>query len=133
MRKIAIVAVVPLMLLAVLVFTSPASAASVEEVVAACDKMDAAKPGSCRYTTDDKGLGGCTRNGCFYCPADGSRQCHADGTDVDAGPAGRKRAGWDIVDRDAHCCGRLRVVRGVDGTCHEGMSALRDCRRVPGD
>jgi hypothetical protein len=42
-----------------------------------CDKMDAAKPGSCRYTTDDKGLGGCTRNGCFYCPADGSRQCHA--------------------------------------------------------
>jgi len=77
MRKIAIVAVVPLMLLAVLVFTSPASAASVEEVVAACDKMDAAKPGSCRYTTDDKGLGGCTRNGCFYCPADGSRQCHA--------------------------------------------------------
>jgi len=76
MRKIAIVAV-PLMLLAVVVFSSPASAASVEEVVAACDKMDAAKPGSCRYTTDDKGLGGCTRNGCFYCPADGSRQCHA--------------------------------------------------------
>ena len=77
MRRIANVAVVPLMLLAVVVFSSPASAASVEEVVAACDKMDAAKPGSCRYTTDDKGLGGCTRNGCFYCPADGSRQCHA--------------------------------------------------------
>ena len=77
MRRIAIVAVVPLMLLAVVVFSSAAGAASVEEVVAACDKMDAAKPGSCRYTTDDKGLGGCTRNGCFYCPADGSRQCHA--------------------------------------------------------
>lgn len=54
-----------------------ATAASVEEVVAACDKMADAKPGSCNYVADDKGLGGCTRNGCFYCPADGSRQCHA--------------------------------------------------------
>jgi hypothetical protein len=58
-------------------FAQPAQAARVEDVVAACDKMAAEKPGSCNYTTDDKGLGGCTRNGCFYCPADGSRQCHA--------------------------------------------------------
>lgn len=55
----------------------PAMAAPVEQVVAACDRMDAEKPGSCRYTVTKDGLGGCTRNGCFFCPVDGSRQCYA--------------------------------------------------------
>lgn len=63
--------------IALVLFSGASWAASVEEVVAACDKMAEKKPGSCNYVADDKGLGGCTRNGCFYCPADGSRQCHA--------------------------------------------------------
>ena len=70
MGKIAITFMGSLVLVASAMFSLPARAASVDEVVAACDKMADAKPGSCNYTTDDKGLGGCTRNGSFYCPAD---------------------------------------------------------------
>jgi len=77
MRKISISAFVLLMLLTFLLASPLARAASVEQVVAACDKMDAAKPGSCTLAADDHGIGGCTANVCFYCPADGSRQCHA--------------------------------------------------------
>jgi hypothetical protein len=76
MLKLALSLCLPVMF-ATIFMSSPADAASVEQVVAACDKMDAANPGSCNYTTDCCGLGGCTANGCFYCPADGSRQCHA--------------------------------------------------------
>ena len=85
MRKIAIPAFVSVMLVTFMMSSLPARAASVEEVVAACDKMDAAKPGSCTMATDGKGLGGCTKNGCFYCPADGSRQCHATRTGHNTG------------------------------------------------
>lgn len=61
-----------------LAMSAPAHAARVEDVVAACDKMDAATPGSCNYEVDDKGLHGCTSGGtCFNCPADGKRQCYA--------------------------------------------------------
>jgi hypothetical protein len=77
MRKINISAFVSVMLLTFLISSTPARAASVEQVVAACDKMDAEKPGSCSLAATDNGLGGCTKNGCFFCPADGSRQCHA--------------------------------------------------------
>lgn len=77
MRRIAMPAFTLAVLASIFMSTTPARAASVEEVVAACDKMADEKPGSCNYTTDDKGLGGCTRTVCFYCPADGSRQCHA--------------------------------------------------------
>jgi hypothetical protein len=78
MLKLALSFFLSVMLATIFMFSSPANAsASVEQVVAACDKMDAANPGSCNYTTDCCGLGGCTKNGCFYCPADGSRQCHA--------------------------------------------------------
>jgi hypothetical protein len=77
MRRIGKLAFVPLMLLTFLIGSPFARGASVEEVVAACDKMNAAKPGSCTLAADDHGIGGCTKNVCFYCPADGSRQCHA--------------------------------------------------------
>lgn len=76
MRKIMIPALFALGLSAVFT-TLPAYAAPVEAVVAACDRMDAAKPGSCSYTVDSGGLHGCTKNGCFTCPVDGSRQCHS--------------------------------------------------------
>jgi hypothetical protein len=66
-----------LMLLTLFIGSPFARGASVEQVVAACDKMDAAKPGSCTLAADEHGIGGCTKNVCFYCPADGSRQCHA--------------------------------------------------------
>jgi hypothetical protein len=62
MGKIAITFMGSLVLVASAMFSLPARAVSVDEVVAACDKMADAKPGSCNYTTDDKGLGGCTRN-----------------------------------------------------------------------
>ena len=104
MGKIAITFMGSLVLVASAMFSLPARAASVDEVVAACDKMADAKPGSCNYTTDDKGLGGCTRNGCFYCPADGSRQCHA--TRV----AGKSKG--------VHIAGiRLSCEKGDEGWC----------------
>ena len=56
---------------------APGYAAPVEAVIAACDKMADAKPGSCNYTTTDSGIHGCTAKVCFTCPADGKRQCHA--------------------------------------------------------
>ena len=60
-------------------FTTSASAATVEQVVAACDKMNTAKSGNCSYKIYQKtvqGLSGCTANNvCFDCPADGKRLC----------------------------------------------------------
>jgi hypothetical protein len=77
MRKVTVFAFFSVMLLTFLISASTARAASVEQVIAACDKMDAAKAGSCNIAASDKGIGGCTANGCFFCPADGSRQCYA--------------------------------------------------------
>lgn len=75
MRKIMIPALLSLGL-SVMLVTNAVHAAPVEDVVAACDRMDAEKPGSCSYTVDSGGLHGCTANGCFTCPVDGSRQCY---------------------------------------------------------
>src|SRR4051794_10698496 len=52
-----------------------ASAAKVEDVVAACDRMNDAKDGSCSMKIKGNGMEVCTANGCAYCPADGSRTC----------------------------------------------------------
>jgi hypothetical protein len=58
-----------------------ASAATVDQLVTACDKMNSAKSGSCSYKIYQKtvqGLSGCTSNNvCFDCPADGKRLCFA--------------------------------------------------------
>lgn len=54
-------------------FAAPVSAAPVEKVLAACDRT-----AGCGYSAGDNGdIVGCskTSNTCFYCPADGSRQC----------------------------------------------------------
>jgi hypothetical protein len=76
--------------LAVVVIVSvpaaPAAAASVEAVIAACDKMAADKPGSCSYEIKGNGIHGCTGNTCFDCPADGKRQCHAARVKGQTGP-----------------------------------------------
>lgn len=60
---------------------TPARAATVDQIVAACDRMNNAKSGSCSYKTYQKtvqGLSGCTANNvCFDCPADGKRLCFA--------------------------------------------------------
>jgi len=77
MHKFMVSAFVAALVVSSFAFSPAARAASVEQVVAACDKMAEANPGSCNYVATDNGLGGCTKNGCFYCPADGSRQCHA--------------------------------------------------------
>ena len=77
MPKITISALFSLMFLTFLISSPPARAATVEQVVAACDKMEAEKAGSCPLVATDNGIGGCTKNGCFFCPADGSRQCHS--------------------------------------------------------
>lgn len=59
-------------------FSTPASAASVDDVTAACDKMAAEKSGSCGYTINKAGdINGCSQNSCFYCPNDGKRECIA--------------------------------------------------------
>jgi hypothetical protein len=59
-------------------FSTPASAASVDDVTAACDNMAAAKAGSCSYTINKAGdINGCSEHSCFYCPNDGKRECFA--------------------------------------------------------
>jgi hypothetical protein len=51
--------------------SQPVSAASVNDVLGACDRT----PG-CGYSQNKNGdISGCSSNACFYCPADGSRQC----------------------------------------------------------
>jgi len=52
----------------------------------------------------DKGLGGCTRVGCFYCPADGSRDCYAMRTSGKA----------QQVDVDKI---QMKCNRGAEGWC----------------
>lgn len=52
-------------------FGQPASAASVNDVLGACDRT----PG-CSYSQGKNGdISGCSSNACFYCAADGKRQC----------------------------------------------------------
>jgi hypothetical protein len=53
----------------------PVQSAPVEDVLGACDKM-ADQDGSCGYSISGNGdISGCTQSACFYCPADGSREC----------------------------------------------------------
>ena len=60
--------------------STPALAATVDEIVSACDNMEKAKAGSCSYKIYQKtvqGMSGCAGNVCFDCPADGKRLCFA--------------------------------------------------------
>ena len=56
--------------------------APVEEVIGECDQMIEENEQSCGYDVGDNGLYGCSVDGngnadvCFFCPADGSRQCY---------------------------------------------------------
>jgi hypothetical protein len=51
--------------------SQPVSAASVNDVLGACDRT-----AGCGYSQNKNGdISGCSKNACFYCPADGSRQC----------------------------------------------------------
>lgn len=75
LKALAILALYPLLATPLSV---PAAAASVEATIAACDKMDAASPGSCGYSINKRGdIQGCSKSGCFYCPNDGKRECIA--------------------------------------------------------
>ena len=111
MRKTTIPALFALGL-SLLLMGGPVYAASVDDVVAACDRMDAAKPGSCSYTVDDGGLHGCTANVCFTCPVDGSRQCHAV----------RKSSGTKGTEA---VLGTVKLKCGavVNGWCQEALDA----------
>jgi hypothetical protein len=78
MYKIVISGLSPLALLLLTTLSTPAAAeASVEAVVAACDRMADQNPGSCDYKIEGNELRGCTKNVCFRCPADGKRLCFA--------------------------------------------------------
>ena len=110
MRKILTPALLALGLFAVVAL--PVGAAPVEDVVAACDRMDEAKPGSCRYTVTKDGLGGCTRNGCFFCPADGSRQCYPMRTSGKS-----NQVGLDGV--------RMQCDRLADGWCKQARETAQ--------
>ena len=63
----------------VLALASPALAGTkpVEQVIGACDALADKDPSKCGYSSGDNGdITGCFSGGqCFYCPADGSRQC----------------------------------------------------------
>jgi hypothetical protein len=76
MCKIVISGLSPLALLLLTTWSTPAGAeASVEAVVAACDRMADQNPGSCDYKIEGNELRGCTQTVCFRCPADGKRLC----------------------------------------------------------
>jgi hypothetical protein len=78
MNKIVISGLSPLALLLLTTLSTPAAAeASVDDVVAACDRMAEQNPGSCDYKIEGNELRGCTKNVCFRCPADGKRLCFA--------------------------------------------------------
>lgn len=81
MRKLTFILITTVVLSTVAgVVSTSAMAASVDEIVAACDKMNNAKKDSCTYKTYQKtvqGLSGCAGNVCFDCPADGKRLCFA--------------------------------------------------------
>lgn len=93
-------------------------AAPVEQVVAACDKMDAQKPGSCSYTVDGGGLHGCTKNGCFTCPVDGSRQCHS---------VRKSGKSSDVEIGDVH----LKCEPVINGWCKQALDARQAMRPKP--
>jgi hypothetical protein len=60
--------------------STSALAVTVDDIVAACDRMDKAQAGSCSYKVYQKtvqGMSGCAGNVCFDCPADGKRLCFA--------------------------------------------------------
>jgi hypothetical protein len=60
-------------------------AADVSAVLGACDRTQ-----GCGYSSGKNGdISGCSKNACFYCPADGSRQCFA----VSARGKGKSRPG----------------------------------------
>jgi hypothetical protein len=79
MRKSAILTMATMLVVGAAVLPTPASAADVSAIVAACDSMAAESPGSCSYSVnkDSGDISGCiTKNStCFYCPADGKHQC----------------------------------------------------------
>ncbi len=79
MRKFLVLIGTLTFLLAVTQLPNVAVAADAKEVLRACDRMAAAKAGSCNYTAnkDNGDVSGCTKNVCFYCPADGKGQCNA--------------------------------------------------------
>jgi hypothetical protein len=78
MWKIVLSGLSSLAFLVAATLSTPAPAqATVEAVVAACDKMAAQNPGSCDYKIEGNELRGCTANVCFRCPADGRRMCFA--------------------------------------------------------
>ncbi len=95
-----------------------AQAAPVEQVVAACDKMDAQKPGSCSYTVDSGGLHGCTKNGCFTCPVDGSRQCHS---------VRKSGKSPDVGIGEVH----LKCEPVVNGWCQQALDARQPMKPKP--
>lgn len=56
----------------------PVAAATVDQVVKACDNMNAAKDGSCKMTSNKEGdITVCTSAArCTTCPVGGGRQCY---------------------------------------------------------
>jgi hypothetical protein len=53
---------------------TPSRAASVDDVVRACDNMYG-RGEKCNYRIQGNSMVGCTKNVIFDCPANGSRQC----------------------------------------------------------
>jgi hypothetical protein len=71
MSRIVAIGSAPIALMAAaFLYAAPASAAPVEDVIGACDRT-----AGCDYKIKGNGISGCSPTACFYCPADGSRQC----------------------------------------------------------
>ena len=83
-------------------FGQPASAASVNDVLGACDRT-----AGCSYSQSKNGdITGCSPNACFYCAADGKRQCV--GTDKGKAARAGKSGKGGVID-----IGGVKIERGT--------------------
>lgn len=106
----------------------PAHAASVNDVLGACDRT----PG-CGYSQNKKNgdVSGCSKNACFYCPADGKRQCFSVGARANGkGKPGRIDVGGiNIEPRNAASSQKgVSNTRKRTGLNQTGLNAINSAK-----
>lgn len=106
--------------------TQLAHAASVNDVLEACDRT----PG-CGYSQNKKNgdVSGCSKNACFYCPADGKRQCFSVGARTKGKPGHINIGGIGIEPRNAVSSQKgVPDARKGAGLNQTGVSAVNSAK-----
>jgi hypothetical protein len=102
----------------------PAQAADVKDVLKACDRT----PG-CSYKLTNKDITGCSKYACFYCPADGSRQCIGI-TKSEAGPVSHRVTIGGVVIGAASSPSQM-PPKGAGGPRHLDLGPMRPLATAP--